>query len=302
MWNVMKNILFVLIGILLASSSCKQKPYTMEVDGGISIKCRITGMEANGEDIDSIRSILTKRLQIIDPRIIPSIEYEKGDSIYKIDIPGVEDNKIRRILMHGNISIEEMYMTHEIFPYLADNPLIDQSILPHIYNPNGNNELIKKINPKRMSKIDSILSRDSVKASLPGDVVFVWGEGNDAEMPELYPIRRKQNKILINSFFEESEVEQSRYNSFYEIGIKLSKEGGKRFEMMTSANIGRQLAIILDNEVLSAPTVMSKIEGGRMMISGSYGEKEMLLINSLLHSPIIKSDIEVIRVTKINKS
>lgn len=132
----MKQTLFTLILFLSLGVSCKQKPYTMEEDGGISIKCRITGMDANGEDIDSIRLILTQRLQIIDPRIVPSIEYENNDSTYKIDIPGIEDQKIRRILLHGHISIEEMYVAHELFPYLVDNPLIDQSILPHVYTSN----------------------------------------------------------------------------------------------------------------------------------------------------------------------
>lgn len=150
-----------------------------------------------------------------------------------------------------------------------------------------------------MAEIDSIFNMDSVKAALPEDLCFVWGNGT--EMPELYPIKRKQNKIPVNNFFKESKVQQSRYGSSYEIVIKLNTEGAQRFELMTAANVGRPLAMILDNEVLSAPTVMSKIEGGHMVISGDYEQKEIALINSLLHSPVIKSDIEVIRLTKISK-
>ncbi|MFH1971080.1 MAG: protein translocase subunit SecD [Patescibacteria group bacterium] len=54
------------------------------------------------------------------------------------------------------------------------------------------------------------------------------------------------------------------------IQLQFSKEGGEKFEKITSENIGKPLAIILDNEVVSAPIVQEIISGGQAAISGDF--------------------------------
>jgi len=54
------------------------------------------------------------------------------------------------------------------------------------------------------------------------------------------------------------------------IQLQFSKEGGEKFEKITSNNIGNPLAIILDNEVISAPIVQETISGGQAVISGDF--------------------------------
>jgi SecD/SecF fusion protein len=52
------------------------------------------------------------------------------------------------------------------------------------------------------------------------------------------------------------------------VGFSLTREGGRRFAELTSANIGRQLAIVLDDEVQSAPVIETPITGGEGIIRG----------------------------------
>jgi preprotein translocase subunit SecD len=54
------------------------------------------------------------------------------------------------------------------------------------------------------------------------------------------------------------------------IQLKFTKEGGDIFAALTEKNIGKPLAIILDNELVSAPIVQEKIVGGEAVISGEY--------------------------------
>ncbi len=58
------------------------------------------------------------------------------------------------------------------------------------------------------------------------------------------------------------------------VSIKFNKEGGDLFAEITRANIGRQLAIFLDGEVLSAPNINEAITGGTAMISGGFTPTE----------------------------
>lgn len=62
------------------------------------------------------------------------------------------------------------------------------------------------------------------------------------------------------------------------VSLKLDEEGAKIFSDLTAENIGKQIAIFLDNELLSAPAVKEKIPNGEAAISGlSFEEAEKLV-------------------------
>lgn len=54
------------------------------------------------------------------------------------------------------------------------------------------------------------------------------------------------------------------------VSFRLSTSGGRKFADATSANVGRQFAIVLDDEVISAPVIREPITGGSGQISGSF--------------------------------
>jgi preprotein translocase subunit SecD len=54
------------------------------------------------------------------------------------------------------------------------------------------------------------------------------------------------------------------------VSIEFNDEGSKKFEVITSRNIGKPLAIVLDNDIVSAPMVNEKIIGGKAQISGGF--------------------------------
>lgn len=58
------------------------------------------------------------------------------------------------------------------------------------------------------------------------------------------------------------------------ISIEFNAEGAKKFEEITGRNIGKPLAIYLDNQMISAPTVNQKISGGKGEITGKFDIKE----------------------------
>lgn len=58
------------------------------------------------------------------------------------------------------------------------------------------------------------------------------------------------------------------------ISIEFNAEGAKKFEEITGRNIGKPLAIYLDGQIISAPTVNQKISGGKGEITGKFDIKE----------------------------
>ena len=58
------------------------------------------------------------------------------------------------------------------------------------------------------------------------------------------------------------------------VSIEFTEEGSKKFEEITGRNVGKPLAIVLDQDLVSAPTVNEKIVGGTAQISGSFTVEE----------------------------
>ncbi len=58
------------------------------------------------------------------------------------------------------------------------------------------------------------------------------------------------------------------------VSLEFTEEGGNKFAEITGRNVGQELPIILDNQMLSAPNVSEKITGGKAQISGSFTLEE----------------------------
>jgi hypothetical protein len=61
-------------------------------------------------------------------------------------------------------------------------------------------------------------------------------------------------------------------NSQQSLNIELGKEAAKKFEKITRENIGKKIMVVLDNRILTAPTVHEPITVGRIMLWSGYGE------------------------------
>ena len=77
------------------------------------------------------------------------------------------------------------------------------------------------------------------------------------------------------------------------VNFEFDQEGGKRFHELTSDSIGKQIAIVLDGEVISAPEVHAAI-GSTGQITGGFSQEEARLLAKLLKSGSFKAKVEFI--------
>lgn len=78
------------------------------------------------------------------------------------------------------------------------------------------------------------------------------------------------------------------------VALEFNDEGGQKFADLTARNIGKQIAIVLDGDVLTAPVVQEAITGGRAQISGSRTIEEAEQLAILLRSGSLPVKIEVL--------
>ena len=83
------------------------------------------------------------------------------------------------------------------------------------------------------------------------------------DAPEIY------HTVMTGSALKEVFVNQPQTGQF-QIAFELESEGSDIFAEYTKNNIGKVLAIVLDKEVISAPTIQSEISGGSGVITGQF--------------------------------
>jgi preprotein translocase subunit SecD len=75
------------------------------------------------------------------------------------------------------------------------------------------------------------------------------------------------------------------------VGFSLNSEGVTKFSRVTSANVGRYLAIILDNRVQSAPVIESPITGADAIIQGTFTQQEVADLSLILRSGALPASL-----------
>lgn len=78
------------------------------------------------------------------------------------------------------------------------------------------------------------------------------------------------------------------------VSFRLNPTGGRIFGEYTAGNIGNPFAIVLDEEVISAPTIQSHISGGSGIITGNFSVEESTKLAILLRAGALPAEINVL--------
>jgi preprotein translocase subunit SecD len=87
------------------------------------------------------------------------------------------------------------------------------------------------------------------------------------------PYLIKKRTIMTGDVLTDARVSIGQFNEPY-VGIRMNSTGAQVFEQITAANIKKRLAIILDNNIYSAPVIQDRIAGGNAQITGSFTTQE----------------------------
>lgn len=86
------------------------------------------------------------------------------------------------------------------------------------------------------------------------------------------------------------------------VSFKFDSIGAKRFCDVTRENIGKPFAIVLDNTIISAPTIQGAICGGNGIITGSFTSQETAELALLLRSGALPAELKVIEERSVGPS
>lgn len=102
------------------------------------------------------------------------------------------------------------------------------------------------------------------------------------------------NTDLTGKYLKRASVQYSNQTMMPEVALEFDSEGAKLFEKLTEKNIGKPIAIFLDGELISAPTVNAKIPDGSAVISGRFNLLEAKELSRNLNSGALPVPISLV--------
>lgn len=111
-----------------------------------------------------------------------------------------------------------------------------------------------------------------------------------------------KNTKLSGKNLKRATVEFNPNDGSPEVGLEFDDEGAKLFEQITEANIGKPVAIFLDNYPISTPKVNEKISGGKAVINGKFTIQEAKDLSQSLNAGALPVPIELINQQTIGAS
>ena len=121
----------------------------------------------------------------------------------------------------------------------------------------------------------------------PGYQLMKCSEKNQNGVTTVYPyiVRIRPENGLAGDIIKRAVVNRGNLGEPV-IDFELTEDGAKKFADVTSANVGKQLAIVLDGQLYSAPRINSPIESGSGEITGDYTIEEAQQLATVLQNPL----------------
>lgn len=131
-----------------------------------------------------------------------------------------------------------------------------------------------------------------------GNENFSIGEERYVLARSLDEIRRSGSIVLEGSDVADAKgtaYQNSQNGTQYAVSLTLTDEGASKFVEATKENVGKQIAIVYDSQIISAPTVNEAITGGQAQITGMSGIEEAQNLASYIRIGSLSLELEELR-------
>jgi preprotein translocase subunit SecD len=177
--------------------------------------------------------------------------------------------------------------------------------LPGIKDPKRAIELIGKTARLEFKLVDeNVNAATAAPATLPEDDELLLEKKVDPATGAVseIPLVVKKKAMITGELLTDAQVRiDSQFNQPY-VAIEFNSTGAKLFDQVTAANVGKRFAIVLDNNIYSAPVIRERISGGSAQISGSFTEKESADLAIILRAGSLPAPVQIIQNVTVGPS
>ncbi len=169
--------------------------------------------------------------------------------------------------------------------------------------------IVGRVNYRDTATVNAYLNMRQVKDVLDRKLVFKWsvkGVGEKEDFYELYALKasvRGGKAALEGDVVVDAKDDFSQHSAkFAEVSMTMNSEGAKKWARLTKENIGKCVAIVLDNNVYSSPRVNDEIPNGRSNITGNFSPEEAKDLANVLKSGKMSAPARIIQEDVVGPS
>ncbi len=161
---------------------------------------------------------------------------------------------------------------------------------------------------KDTAKVNRILERDDVKAALPKNLRLLWtvkprsAETQSLELIGIKSAGRDGKAPLDGAAISDARQDFGQFNSKPEISMRMNPDGAKVWKRLTGENVGKSIAIVLDDYVYSFPNVQGEIAGGSSSITGNFEINEAKDLANILKAGKLPAPARIVEEAVVGPS
>jgi preprotein translocase subunit SecD len=212
------------------------------------------------------------------------------------EVMSLKDNAIRQALETIRNRIDQFGVSEPVIVQQGENNILVQ--LPGIKDPERALELIGKTAQLEFKLVDEENAAKADTGVIPeGDELLMMKARNrDTGVVMTTPILVKKQTLLTGDTLTDARVRiGGEFRNEPYVALEFNGEGARVFDRITGENVGKRIAIILDNVVYSAPVVRERISGGKASITGGFTAEEAKDLAIVLRAGALPAPVNVIQ-------
>lgn len=267
--------------------------------------------EAQDRVNTSATNVLRNRIDafgVVSPNI-QVLQGKQGQIL--MELPGVKEHERVRDLLQRSANLEfyEMYNLNELTEGLRKAYEAEGGALAGLLSPSQyNSPMIGYARAKDKDAVMAIFNSPEVKAALPNNLKLAWSNkalkpdqvGGAKDIftlvalrtdidPETHEQRPRMNGDNIVDASTDFDAMRGQT-----VNMRMNPEGARQWAAVTRANVGKPVAIVLDDVVYSYPTINTVIEGGSSEITGDFTVQEAQDLANVLKSGKMTARVSII--------
>jgi preprotein translocase subunit SecD len=259
----------------------------------------------DGAAKERLDRILDTQLQVLEK--VKVSEAEEG-VVVMLAYEGREADAIRRLAIDQALEtirnrIDQFGVSEPSIQRQGEEQILVQ--LPGVKDPKRAIDLIGKTALLEFKLVnDEYNLDDALEGNIPpgNEVLYQRHENRETGEVTKRPFLVRRRTLLTGQYLTNAVVRiDNQFNEPY-VAIDFNPRGGKIFERVTKANVKKRLAIILDDNVYSAPVIQEKISGGSARITGRFTMEEARDLSIVLRAGSLPAPVKILENRTVGPS
>jgi SecD/SecF fusion protein len=223
-----------------------------------------------------------------------------------------EETLMDKLAQDPATSLDSLSADESFEDFAAKNPLF-AVLRPSVFQEGGNffpgqGPVIGYVAVKDTSKVNYYLNMPRVKALFPARTRFLWTvkpydpEGKFVQLVAVNVTTREGIAPLEGDVITDARQTFGQFGATPEISMTMNPEGARKWRALTRDNVGKSIAIVLDDYVYSFPTVQGEIAGGHSSITGNFTINEAKDLANVLKAGKLPAPARIVEEAVVGPS